>query len=214
LKTVNPSPKFLQSAAAAALAIVIAWGLSIPSAQADPYVVTLEQVGSNVVASGTGAFDLSGLTFNAVGGSQGQCTPGFGAIIIGPAVFESADDYRGFSGPTSFGPNVPIGVGTLATNGTGDLVGIVGNSDFLFVPRNYVSNTTLLSSSTWDNATLASLGATPGVYVWTWGTGPDQKFTLQIGPVTVPDSGSTFVLLLVALSGQFAVSRFRSFRSA
>jgi hypothetical protein len=79
VKTADPSLKFLQPAVAGALAIVIAWGLSVRSAQADPYVVTLEQVGSNVVASGTGAFDLSGLTFNAVGGSQAQCVPGFGS---------------------------------------------------------------------------------------------------------------------------------------
>jgi putative SOS response-associated peptidase YedK len=33
------------------------------------------------------------------------------------------------------------------------------------------------STDTWDNATFASLGVTPGTYVWTWGTDADQSFT-------------------------------------
>jgi hypothetical protein len=36
------------------------------------------------------------------------------------------------------------------------------------------------------NATFASLGVTPGTYVWTWGTGADQSFTLEIGTAPIP----------------------------
>jgi len=55
---------------------------------------------------------------------------------------------------------------------------------------------------TFNNATFASLGVTPGTYAWTWGTGlPNQFFRLVIGPNTVPDGGSTVSLLSVALFG-------------
>jgi hypothetical protein len=60
---------------------------------------------------------------------------------------------------------------------------------------------------TFDNATLAGLGVTPGTYVWSWGTGlPNQNFTLIIAR-GVPDGGSTVSLLGFALLGLAAVRR-------
>jgi hypothetical protein len=58
---------------------------------------------------------------------------------------------------------------------------------------------------TFDNATFASLGVTPGTYEWTWGAGANQNFTLQIG--AVPDGGSTVSLLGCALLGLAALRR-------
>jgi hypothetical protein len=62
---------------------------------------------------------------------------------------------------------------------------------------------------TFNNATFVSLGVTPGTYIWTWGTGPNQNFTLQIGPTTVPDHGSTVAMLMLALVALFGASRLR-----
>jgi hypothetical protein len=75
-------------------------------------------------------------------------------------------------------------------------------STFLLVPQGYASGAALSDSMTFNNATFASLGVTPGTYVWTWGDGADQNFTLQIGSVGVPgvpDGGSTVSLLACAL---------------
>ena len=48
------------------------------------------------------------------------------------------------------------------------------------MPQGYVSGGALSDSMTFNNATFASLGVTPGTYVWTWGTGlPNQNFTLH-----------------------------------
>jgi hypothetical protein len=49
------------SATALGVAMLTGYGLSAPPAQAG-YIVTLEQVGSNVVATGSGAIDLTDLT--------------------------------------------------------------------------------------------------------------------------------------------------------
>jgi len=71
---------------------------------------------------------------------------------------------------------------------------------FFGVPQGYVSGNALTDSMTFNNATLASLGVTPGTYVWSWGSGlANQDFTLQIG--AVPDDGSTVSLLGCALLG-------------
>jgi hypothetical protein len=72
---------------------------------------------------------------------------------------------------------------------SGDFVGITQSmGGLLFVPQGYASGAALSDSMTFNNATFASLGVTPGTYVWTWGTGADQRFTLQIGSVGVPGS--------------------------
>ena len=78
----------------------------------------------------------------------------------------------------------------------------------LFAPRDYVSDTALSDSMTFDNATFASLGLTPGTYVWSWGTGlPNQNFTLVIGGAGVPDGGSTVSLFGCALLALAALRR-------
>jgi len=56
------SLKLFQPPTLAALAIMAFWGVSIRPAQAG-YTVTLQQVGPNVVATGSGAINLTGLNF-------------------------------------------------------------------------------------------------------------------------------------------------------
>ena len=57
------SLEFFKPTLATTLAIVLAWLLSVRPAQAG-YTVTLQQVGPDVVATGSGAIDLTGLTFS------------------------------------------------------------------------------------------------------------------------------------------------------
>jgi hypothetical protein len=180
--------------------------LSVRPAQA--YTVTLEQVGSNVVATGSGAINLTGLTFSTPSSTLAVVNAGNGVIITGPHGFGLVDLYTGFMGPLSFGSG-----GSFAPNtGGGDFVGISGGTmfTFLLVPVGYASGAALSDSMTFNNATFASLFVTPGTYVWTWGDGANQNFTLQIGSVgvpRVPDGGSTVSLLGCALFGVAALRR-------
>ncbi|MFL6351394.1 MAG: VPDSG-CTERM sorting domain-containing protein [Bryobacteraceae bacterium] len=175
---------------------------SVQLAQA--YSVTLEQVGSNVVATGSGAFDLTGLTFELnFLNAPPQIQANFSLMITGPGG-ASQSQYVGFTGPTNFGSGTLV----FADTGSGDGVGIFGTS--IIVPQGYVSGAALSSSATFNNTTVANLGATPGGYVWTWGDGPNQNFTLLIGSVGVPgvpDGGSTVSLLGCALFGVAALRR-------
>jgi hypothetical protein len=176
-----------QTASLAALgaAMLIGSGLSAPPAQATPFVVTLEQVGSNVVETGSGAIDLTGLTFvvtNPVNPTYAIITPLFASLGIGPTGMPNQSLYSGISGPTNFG----TGGQTNVSSGTGDPVAIFGFTHFLDVPAGYFSNTTLMDTATFTGQTFASLGVTPGTYEWMWGTGADQNFTLQIGAAAVP----------------------------
>lgn len=180
--------------AAFGAAMLLGAGLCAPPAQA-AYIVTLAQVGSNVVATGSGTIDLAALTL--VRGSvpfPPTILPAGGIILTGGAP-ASFDVYQSVTGPTSFGSGIEANAGSSS----GDDVGIYRN-EFVLVPAGYVSGDTLASSATWDGKTFASLGATPGSYVWNWGSGPTaDSFTLDIG---VPEpSGVLLLALPVGLVG-------------
>ncbi|MGH8117014.1 MAG: PEP-CTERM sorting domain-containing protein [Rhodanobacteraceae bacterium] len=77
------------------------------------------------------------------------------------------------------------------------------------MPVGYASDSTLSSSSTWDNANFASLGVTPATYTWTWGTGADQSFTLDV-VTSVPEPAALGMFGLgLLLMGGFAGLRRR-----
>ena len=143
--------------------------VSIQPAQA--YTVTLQQMGANVVANGSGAINLTGLTFFSSGiDFTARIRAGVGVIITGPPGGSGdVDLYTGFTGPTSFGS----GFFFFPNTGSGDIVGIDAQSfgGLLAVPPGYLSGAALSDSMTFNNATLASLGVTPGTYIWSWGTG-------------------------------------------
>jgi hypothetical protein len=181
---------------------------------AEAYTVTLRDVGfDTVVATGSGVLDLTGLTHTGDGGRAAEIAPEAGNILTGSIVFGFSDMYQGpITGPSNFGR----GGLTFANSGTGDTVGMQfnrGNPLFIFlvVPDGYVSGTPLSDSATYNNVTLRTLFVTPGTYVWTWGDGADQRFTLKIEslgvPPPVPDGGSTVSLLGCALFGVAALRR-------
>jgi hypothetical protein len=168
-------------------------GLFAPSAQAG-YVVDLTQQGGNVVATGSGPIDLTGLTFDVSSPQSILIFPAFGSIATG--VTATADLYAGITGPANFGS----GILTFASSDTGDLVGVGSFVHEIAVPAGYVSDTPLSDTATYDGQTFSSLGATPGTYKWTWGTGANQNFTLVIGTPAVPEP-STWAMMLLGFAG-------------
>jgi hypothetical protein len=171
-----------------------AQALVIPAA-----IIDITQVGANVVMTGSGVIDLDGLTLLGSGP-----LPGFG--IIWPDAAEilvgtgSVDLYTGASGPTSMGS----GAESQATTGSGGQFG-VGDSTgtfIIFTPAGYVSDTPLLSTSTFDNTTLAKLGLTPGTYRYTWApsvTAADGSLTVNVSGV-VPEP-STWAMMALGFAG-------------
>ncbi len=159
------------------------------SAQAG-YIVTLQQVGPNVVATGSGAINLTGLTFfdrrrriQIPRYSQALGSRLAGALSRGrllPAwTFTSSHVDRRVSGAVA--QRLPA-VAAATWSGYSRYVFTYIFPRVLIVPRGYVSGTFLSNSATYSGKTIATLGVTPGTYVWTWGTGANQNFTLQIPP--------------------------------
>ena len=188
----------MRAGCSATAAILALGAFAAPSAQAG-YVLTLEEVGSNVVANGSGSIDLTGLALGPSGQHVfPQMSPGLSEIFTGATTLPEVDVYGGTSGPSSFGS----GSQTIASTGSGDMVGISEGSTALAVPSGYVSGSPLSDTSTYANQTFAKLGLTPGVYEWAWGPGTDQNFTLHIelGVVAAPEP-STWAMMLIGFAG-------------
>src|SRR5262249_42271170 len=124
--------------------------------------------------TGSGAINLTGLTLSVSGILvPGTIAANLGLIQIGQLDNLLVDQYTGITGPTSFGP----GSFFSANTGSGDFVGIAGHAGDIDVPGGYVSGAPLSDSMTFNSATFASLGLTPGTYVWSWGArGANQNF--------------------------------------
>jgi hypothetical protein len=192
--------KHIGAARTAAIALAILAGSAglVPPASASLFTIDVTQQGSNVVATGSGSIDLTGLTFGGSGDLIGSFTePTFGVLVVGPAQITAFDSYgEGITAPGSLGPGP--GFVAEASSGSGDLVGpdIAGSSPVLIVPEGYASGDLLSDSATWDSTTLSTLGLTPGTYTYTWDSGADS-LAINIG---VPEPAS-LTLLASALFG-------------
>lgn len=198
-----------------ALALAAAVLMSPVPASATPYVVKLMQQGSNVVAEGSGAIDLTGLvSFGTNSASQAGIDASLATIGVGSS--PDVDVYLSLAlGPGSFGSGSLV----YSDSESGDPTGLVGVARIfpvpvmaVLVPTGYASGTTLSGSATWDGATFASLGVTPGTYTWAWGLGAEQSFTLEIGnAVGVPEPAAPGVFGFgVLLIGAFVGLRRRT----
>jgi hypothetical protein len=180
------------------LSFVGLFAVICPSAQAT-YIATLDQVGADVVAMGSGSLDTTALSAQAGGFSGRAAVHGSNGFFgLGPTTTQNFPGFLGISGPTSYGSGMTV----FADTGGGNIAGVNGTGSALFVPTGYMSGAQLgVSTDTWNNATFASLGVTPGTYVWTWGSGIHaDSFTLNIGQTNgVTESGSTIWLMLGAV---------------
>jgi PEP-CTERM motif len=193
---------------AAALGMAMLAGcelLALPAKAA--YVVTIEEVGSDVVATGSGSINFDALDFWGDEEDPSLIEASEGALVIGPAIPTDDIYYSGIAGPA-----VAFGGGDefFADSGSGAVVGLgtfeETTGGVIAVPEDAVSGAPLgISTATFANATLMSLGLTPGSYQWTWGSGPTaDRFTLEIaterGASAVPEPG-TWAMLLLGLAG-------------
>ena len=152
------------------------------------YFLDIGEIGGNVVASGSGSINLAALTFSLSSSTSSSTMPSGALVIVGSGPYSL---FNGVSGPSNFG----TGGLDFADSNTGGLVAIWGQTTQLAVPLTYVSGSNLgVSTSTWNNSTFASLGLTPGTYVWNWGRESSaDSFTVRIGAVPEP---ATWAMML------------------
>jgi hypothetical protein len=209
----KPVPTILSVISTLLLAIVacaLLGGGAALAAVVDPYVVTIQQVGSTVEAASNagGEFNLTGLASDnsaTVTASVFPAHPGVG-LANGTANQFEAIGSGSFTGPNNFGTGGLQNAGP--NNNDGPTVGLQvfpsGGMLFLQVPSTYSSGASLTSSEIFFvGATLASLGITPGTYKYTWGGTngtADQSFTIDvIAPTTTTPLPATLPLFATGL---------------
>ncbi len=185
-------------AAVLGLALLGASGLARPAAAT--FIVSIEQQGANVVATGSGTINLSALSFCCDSNPPPDVNAVLGRLSLGASgLVGAAWAGGGFHGPGNFGSGGLF----FATSGTGHHVEIAGQNSFLAVPIGYVSGAALSDSATWNNATISSLGLKPGTYTWAWGSGPTaDSFVIGIAaPASSVPEPVSLGLLATAIAG-------------
>ncbi|HEY1929016.1 MAG TPA: PEP-CTERM sorting domain-containing protein [Caulobacteraceae bacterium] len=160
--------------------------------------MTLAQVGPDMVATGSGTIDLTGLTSFGSFPTSPELYAAHGIIGVGPST--TTDLYTGPTGPFSFG----AGSAFFPSTTSGDSVFLEDFGLDLDVPQGYVSGTSLSGSATYVG-NIFTLGLTPGAYTWTWNSGANS-YVLVIPPATVPEPAA-WTLALIGLSGLGAALR-------
>lgn len=191
------------------------------------FTINVLEVGANVVASGSGSINTTGLTPD-VGGFTTTAWPYISGALGG--ITSHADgnrplrQYSGVvSGPASFG----TGATTFANGGAADTGGAsliymnsLSTGGILAVDSAYVSGTNFTNGAQWTGASFATLGLTPGTYTFTWGSGVNaDSLVLNIGPVagstpvTVPTLSEYVMMALASLLAMLGIAAMKRRRS-
>jgi hypothetical protein len=146
------------------------------------FTITVSEVGSDVVWSGSGSFNLTDLILATETTTGPGYNPGNAIFALGPQPPVPLDAYSGvtLTKPSNFG----TGVGIAPSSGTGDTFGVFnpGIPELcLVVPDGYVSGTQLNGTSVYQSTTISAMNLTPGTYTYSWGLGPNaDSITLII----------------------------------
>ena len=194
------------------LALAAGVSLAVPASAPAAIVLTLQEVGTDVVLSTPGgSINQSLLVTPGTGYSRAisgllASLPSAPAafLVVGsvPAATSPALSYTKYnfitaiSGPTSIGTRDVIL--DPATSSNGALFGFIldpGSASELYLPDGANLGALGQGDSTFANTNLATLGITAGTYVWTIGTNPTtDTITLNvIGGASVPESASLLV---------------------
>ena len=169
------------------------------SSHAATYSLQFDQIGSDVVVTGSGAIDLTGATLLGNGNIVGFMWPSLGFAMVAGGSFSA---YRLTMNPT----NLDFGLGGYSgqqTSGSGDASGVWTNNNIFYVPTGYTSLAALFGTSTYAGQTFASLGVTPGNYDLNFG---NNTVSVQVGPVPIP---LPLTLLLTGILGLGILARRR-----
>lgn len=161
-------------------------------------LLTVEQVGADVVITGSGSIDTSGFSEYGTRNDYNNELSNI-KIFAGPATSSNGSirTWSGLDGALTIGSASSVFTpDSSIASSFGQLFGIeadstpltLGGIPLLVLPQNYVSGSALSGTSRYSNKTLSQLGLTPGTQTWSVGSGASLQ-TVQITtsvPVPAP----------------------------
>jgi hypothetical protein len=173
------------------MGLTVAGVLSFAGLSQAAVTINFIQNGPDVLVTATGTLVTTGLVQSGPFNQVGYIAANVGLIMVGPAGVGATNEFKGISGPASFG----LSPGADASSGTGGFVGVYGLSNAVFLPTGYVSGSAINSTSVYEDSTFASIGFTPGTYVYTWAS---DSLTVQVGAIPEPSAALLASLGLAA----------------
>lgn len=165
--------------------------------------ITASEIGGNVVFSGAGSIDITGLTYNSDHTLSSIMSPEDGFVAFAAA---TTSVYISPSlGVVAFGPGVTAASDSVLGNEF--IIYSDASSGLIGVPVGYSSGDPLSFSATFNGSTMASLGMTPGTYQWTL---PSDTVTLNVGAAVVPEPTTYIAMAGFAGLGVFVWRRRRA----
>lgn len=175
------------------------------------YTISIDQVGPDVVMSGTGSIDTS----SAVSlGGIGPCLPNHG--YIGPNALCIGTDIDGdwYPGALTPGISLPTAVATAGSSSSGPNVFLLGTE--MYLPPTYVSGAPLVNRTTFAGTTLAALGLTVGTQTLFVPSGDEIVINIGLAPPAAPATPASIPTLgeyaLLGMSSLLAMLGFAAMR--
>lgn len=180
---------------------------ALPGTSHAAVVVSVAQIGSNVVATTSGSLDPTGLEGVGLSPTQLGVIPKTYIATGGDPDGTQVYVYYGMQGTSSFGNSRDF---VAATSGTGVSFGIEGDGRYAYVavPKNYISGSSLAGTSLFANTTVAALGLQGGTYVF---RSARDSVTINIdvtAPIPAVPEPATWAMMLIGFGMLAGAARY------
>lgn len=145
------------------------------------YTINIDQVGPDVVMSGTGSIDTSSAP--SLGGI-GPCLPNHGLINTNALCIGTDIDGDWYPAALTPGISLPTAVATPGSSSSGPNVFLLGTE--LYLPPTYLSGAPLVNQTTFSGTTLAGLGLAVGTQTLLVPSGDEIVINIGLAPPPAP----------------------------
>jgi hypothetical protein len=173
---------------------------AVPTSAEAAITINIDQIGTSVVAVGSGSFNTAGLTTYSTGNQGGSfINAASGVVSVGAAA--PINILTGLSGPILGFLQGP----KFASSSSGDTFGFSQYLGAIYLPTNYQANAALSGTSTYLNATFSSLGLRAGQYIF---RSSADSVTLNIGATPAVPEPATWAMMILGMGAVgFAMRR-------
>lgn len=150
------------------------------------FTINIVQSGPDVVMTGSGTINTTGIPVFPSGGVCGQSLGVVEAVHICIGTGLLGERYSSaFTTPIS---GITTGATSLGSTGTGPTISAVVSE--LYLPVGYVSGSAISNSSTYAGKTLAGMGLTDGA-IHTFNLTSGDTFVIRVGSAVLPAAPAT-----------------------